>query len=252
MEDIIYTVDAIKDMDLGIQRKGLMNTAKYQEELRPRTETTPLDVDTKSKILQIAKGTGIRVFNNPQQLATSLCGFERFCLDKNIVPSFVAIATYLNVSKSTVLKYMKDQEQYSIYIIHDSLEDIDIYSTANKKCLDIYISKNNIVEVDKDTGNNITYSIQSKLDSGEYGIINKSVSFADVMEPVNNLVELITTNKAYTMRNPAWAIWCSKNHFGATTDYVDRQEYSIQATNSLDELSDEQVLKAAQSRPDDT
>ena len=71
------------------------------------------------------------------------------------------------------------------------------------------------------------------------------------MEPVSNLVELITTNKAYDMRNPAWAIWLSKNHFGATTEYVDRVEQSVQLSNSMDEPTDDEILKAAKSRPDE-
>lgn len=146
---------------------------------------------------------------------------------------------------------MKDTTEYFVYIIYDSVENKYIYSTTKKEYLDKYIERNSIVEKDKDTENNITYSMQSKIDSGEYKILCKTISFAQVMEPVSNLIELVTSNKAWTMKNPSWPIWLSKNKFGATTQYADEQHISLQPANPLDTMDDSQILKAAQSLPDD-
>ena len=248
MNENRYTGDAIADMSLGIKKRGMMKSDAYTADLQSRGPETPDSVGTDAKIMRIAKGQGVKLFENPQELATSLTGFESWCQQKNIVPSYAAIATYLSCSKATVLKYMKDSTQYSIYILYDNIENKDIYSTTKKEYLDKYISTHNVVERDNTTGKNVTYSIQDKLDNGEYKIIYTSTSFAEVMEPACNLIELITTNKAWTMRNPSWPIWLSKNKFGATEQFTDEQRISFQPTNPLDDMSDEQILKAAQSR----
>lgn len=249
-ESNIYTGDAIKDMELGIKKRGCMKPGAYSADLKERTPELPLNVGTDEKIMRIAKGQNAGIFNNPQELATSLLGFEQWCIDRNVIPSYAGIATYLSCSKATVLKYMKNTEQYSIFIIHDNIENKDIYSTTNKKFLDMHIEKSNIVEVDKDTGKNVTYTMQDKINNGEYNILYRSTSFAEVMEPACNLIELVTTNRAWEMHNPAWPIFLSKNSFGATTQFADKQEVSISAVSALDEMDDSAVLRAAQSRPE--
>jgi hypothetical protein len=263
-----YTGEPIADMSLGIKRRGMMKPGAYASDLQERGAETPEDVGTDEKILRIALGHGVKLFNNPQELATSLTGFESWCKEKNIVPSYAAIASYLGCSKSTVLKYMKDTTQYSIYILYDNIENKNIYTTTNKEYLDKYIERNSVVEIDskdnedkeesnksknkesKSISKGSTYSIRDKLDNGEYKIVCTSVSFAEVMGPVCTLIELITTNKAWTMRNPSWPIWLSKNKFGATEQFVDRTEQVVTATNPLDEMDDDQIIKAAQSLPD--
>jgi hypothetical protein len=251
MNKNIYTGDAIADMSLGIKKRGCMRPGAYEAELIPRGPESPDIIGLDEKIERIAKGQNTGIFQNPQELASSLKGFESWCKRKNVVPSYAGIAVYLSCSKSTVLKYMKDTAEYSIFIIHDNIEDKDIYSTTKKEYLDKYIAKSNIAERDNATGKNVTYSMQSKIDNGEYNVLYRTTSFAQVMEPVCNLVELVTTNKAWTMKNPSWPIWLSKNKFGATEHYTDEQQIAIKPANPLDDMSDEQILKAAQSLPDD-
>lgn len=250
-ENIEYSGDAIADMSLGIKKRGMMKSDAYAADLHGRGPETPENVGTDEKIMRIAKGQGVKLFENPQELATSLTGFENWCHQKNIVPSYAAIATYLSCSKATVLKYMKDTTQYSIYILYDNIERKNIYSTTNKDYLDKYISTHNVVERDNATGKNVTYSIQDKLDNGEYKIIYTSTSFAEVMEPACNLIELITTNKAWSMRNPSWPIWLSKNKFGATEQFTDTQTIAVQPVNALDDLDDAAIKRLAEGRPDD-
>lgn len=237
--------DSIEAMDTEPRRIGTMDTTAYQAELGERTDDTPLNVDTKSQIIKIAKGTGIKTFQNPQQLAISLSGFEDWCLKKNITPSFVGIAVYLNCSKSTVLKYAKDTEQYTVMIVQDNITGNCIYSTTVKKNLDIYVNTYN--EIDS---NGNTVSIKSKIEEGIYSIVYSSVSFADVMAPVRSLIELSTTNRAWTLKNPALPIFLMKNKFGETENFTDRQEVSISAGSALDDMDDAAVIRAAQSRPE--
>jgi hypothetical protein len=59
------------------------------------------------------------------------------------------------------------------------------------------------------------------------------------------------TNKGFEMKNPAFAIFCAKNRFGETNHYTDEQTMVIEPRNPLDDMSDEAILKAAQSLPDD-
>jgi len=272
--NIKYSGDAIADMELGIKKRGAMREDAYAAELIPRNEASPDIVGLDEKIERIAKGQNTGIFNNPQELATSLMGFEQWCLKKNIVPSYAAVACYLGCSKGTVLKYMKDTTQYTIYIIHDNTENKDIYSTTRKDYLDMYIDKYSVVESNNTYDNSIsneysinqnsdnkkniksiekgnTFSLRDKIESGEYSVVVKTLSFADVFTPVMTLVELITTNKAWTMRNPSWPIWLSKNKFGATLQYADRQEIAVQAANPIDDMDDDQILKVAESLPDD-
>lgn len=230
----------------NIRRIGTMNTTAYQAELVPRTKDTPGIIGTDSSVMQIAKGMGKKIFNNPMELAESLQGFEQFCLDKNITPSFVALSVYLNVSKGTLLKYLKESTQYTVMLIKDNVTGDYIYSNTNKKILDKYIESYNEVDAN---GNSI--SIKSKIEDGSYIIEYRSVSFANVLSPVRSLIELATTNRAFDMKNPAFAIFLAVNKFGEVEQYTNKQEISIQATNPLDDLDDSAILKAAQSRPDD-
>ena len=41
----------------------------------------------------------------------------------------------------------------------------------------------------------------------------------------------------------------SKNNFGRTTQYVDQVQQQITVNNPLDEMSDEEILKAVENRP---
>ena len=59
------------------------------------------------------------------------------------------------------------------------------------------------------------------------------------------------TNKGFEMKNPAFAIFTAKNKFGETNHYTDEQTMVIEPRNPLDDMSDEAILKAAQSLPDD-
>lgn len=237
--------DSIEAMGLGIQRRGTMHSGAYEMELKERIPNMPESLDVDNAIIKIAKGTGIKTFENPQQLAVSLVGFEDWCKDKNVIPSFAAVCSFLCISKGTLLKYQKDTTQYTIMVIEDSITGEYIYSTTNKSKLDKYISSYNIVD-----GNGNTVSIKESIENGNMNIAYKSVSFADVLEPIFSMIELVTTNRAWDMRNPAWPIYLSKNSFGATTQFTDKQEMAISLGNSIDDLDDVQILKAAQSRPE--
>lgn len=239
--------DSIEAMSLNIRRRGTMDTKLYELELKERTPSVPDSLGLDNAIVSIAKGSQTNTFENPQQLAVSLIGFEDWCQQKNVIPSFAAVCTYLHISKSTLLKLLKDTTDYTVMVIQDSYNNEYVFSTTNKQKLERYINTHNIV--DSNTGN--TVSIKECIDNGDMEVVYKSVSFSDVLEPIFSTIELITTNKAWDMRNPAWPIFLAKNKFGATTQYTDRQEIAVQASNPIDDMTDDEILKAAQGLPDD-
>ena len=247
------------------RRIGTMDTTKYQQSLAARDESTPGIVGTDSQVMQIAKGMGRKIFNNPMELAESLTGFEDWCLRKNVTPSFIGLAVYLNISKGTLLKYMKDETTFTVFIVINNITGEYIYSNTDKSTFNKYISStyevegisnsnssisNNNSGSKGDSLNNSTISIKDKINSGVYNILYRTVSFADVLAPVRSLVELSTTNRAWDMKNPAFGIFLAKNKFGETTHYSDKQEVQIEAKNPIDEASDEDILKAAKDLPE--
>lgn len=238
---------SIEAMSMGIKRRGTMNTKLYELELIPRTDAAPNTLGLDNAIINIAKGSSSKTFENPQQLAVALIGFEDWCKDKNVVPSFAGVCTFLHISKSTLLKLLKDTTQYTIMIIQDTFTEDYIFSTVSKSKLDKYIDVYKIV--DSNTGE--TISVKECIENGTMEVVYKSVSFKEVLEPIFSTIELITTNKAWDMKNPSWPIFLAKNKFGATEQYTDRQEIAVQASNPIDDMDDAEILKVAQSLPDD-
>lgn len=134
--------------------------------------------------------------------------------------------------------------------------------------MDKYISSYYIVE-DLDNNKNIIYSdvkyigdikdninkyskvisVKDKIDNKEYSVKESVTIFAKTLAPINNLLEMVNISKAEVARNPAWHIFLAKNNFGKTTQYVDQMQQQISVHNPLDEMSDDEILKAAQSRP---
>ena len=142
--------------------------------------------------------------------------------------------------------------------------------TNDKSKLDKYISnyylveniddKKNIIYSDikyiRDIKDNIdkynrVISIRDKIDNKEYSIKESTTTFAKILAPINNLLEMVNISKAEVARNPAWHIFLAKNNFGKTTQYVDQVQQQISVYNPLDEMSDDEILKAAQSRPEE-
>ena len=228
------------------RRIGTMDTTKYKTELAARDENTPGVVGTDTQVMQIAKGMGRKIFNNPLELAESLTGFEDWCMSKNVTPSFIGLAIYLNISKGTLLKYLKDETEFTVTVVKDTVTGEYIYSNTDKNIFDKYIESTYIVNKE---GNSV--SIKENIDRGIYNVQYKSVCFEDVLSPVRSLIELSITNRGFEMKNPAMAIFTMKNRFGETNHYTDEQTMVIEPRNPLDELTDEQILKAAHSLPDD-
>ena len=246
----------------AVRRVGTMNTAKYEMELRPRTEDTPNPIGIDNTVMQIAKGMGRKTFDNPQQLADSLQGFEQWCLNKNITPSYVGLAVYLHISKSTLLKYMKDTTEYTVFSIRDNNTKDIVYSTYDKQLLDKYINTHYIVEDDSNSSiiynkdnigscssKNKATSIKDIIDSGKYSIVNSCVSFADVLASEHSLIELCIINRTWTLKNPAFGMYLLNNKSGGVEQYSNTQSIAISTKNPLDEMSNEDILKAANERP---
>jgi len=233
-------------MEKVTRRIGTMNTSAYMAEAPKRTNLTPNIVGTDEQVMQIAKGMGRKIFNNPMELAESLQGFEDFCVKKNIAPSFIGLSIFLNISKSTLLKYFTDETEFTVSVVKDTLTGEYIYSNIDKTEFDRYIES--VYEKDK-SGNN--YSIKEYIEKGIYKTEYTTITYADVLAPMRSLIELSVTNKGFEMKNPAFAIFCAKNRFGETNQYTDEQHISFQPANPLDDMSDEEILKAAQSLPDD-
>ena len=61
---------------------------------------------------------------------------------------------------------------------------------------------------------------------------------------------MVNISKAEAARNPAWHIFLAKNNFGETTQYVDQVQHQISVSNPLDEMNDDEILKAVETRPD--
>lgn len=222
----------------------------------------PSNVQTDLRVMQVAMGQGRRIFETPQQLAISAQGYEAWCRDNNWSPSYAGLAYYLNIAKSTLSKYTKDKEEYTAYTIWDTITNKPLFSTPSRDKLNIYISRNYIIEESKDK-NSIIYNgyskskvsnksvnIQELIDKGEYKIMVSTTTFADVLEPIANWIEMFGSYRAENARNPSWWIWLSRNAWGNTSHYVDRTEQVIEPKNPIDEASDEDILKAAKDLPE--
>ena len=117
------------------------------------------------------------------------------------------------------------------------------------------MDENNIKTInyikDNKVDKNKVISVKDKVNTGEYIIDMCTVNFAKILAPINNLLEMVNISKAEVARNPAWHIFLAKNNFGETTQYVDQVQQQISVTNPLDEMSDEEIIKAAENRPTD-
>lgn len=230
----------------AVRRIGTMDTTAYMAEAPKRGPTTPDVVGTDDQVMQIAKGMGRKIFNNPMELAQSLNGFEDFCKRKNLSPSFIGLSIYLNIAKSALLRYFKDETEFTVMIVRNTITGEYIYSNIDKRVFDKYIES--VFEKDND-GNN--YSIKEYIEKGIYNIQYRSITFADVLAPMRSLIELSVTNKGFEMKNPAFAIFVAKNRFGETNQYTDEQQIAVKAVNPMDAMDDSQILSLAQSLPDD-
>lgn len=101
--------------DIDDIKKGRSSTTYYIEDqgkLKPRNESTPNNLNTYERVMKLAIGHGNKVYQNPLQFAIALKGFEDWCIDKNVAPSYAGLAYYLNISKDTLIKYTRDTTQY--------------------------------------------------------------------------------------------------------------------------------------------
>ncbi len=165
------------------------------------------------------------------------------------------------------------------YSLIDTITGEYIYSTNDYNKLQLYIDRYNIVDDIKnihsnnskdnigssinikESNNNISknkkdniskgkcQSIQQKIDSGEFRVIMTTTTFADILEPLNNWLEMINEEQAIHSRNPAWNIFKAINRMGRTTQYSNKQDISIAPANPIDDMSDEEIIRAAQERP---
>jgi hypothetical protein len=172
----------------------------------------------------------------------TLKGFEDWCIKKNVAPSYAGLAYYLNISKDTLIKYTKDKTEFTCYNLIDCGTNEYIYSTNDRRKLDKYIEKNSVIE------NGKTVSVKGKLEKNEYRIDIRGVTYAQALAPINNLLEIVNINKAEVARNPAWHIFLAKNNFGRTAQYVDQVQQQITVSNPLDEMSDEEILRAVEGK----
>ena len=232
-------------MEKVTRRIGTMNTSAYMAEAPKRTNLTPNIVGTDEQVMQIAKGMGRKTFNNPMELAESLQGFEDFCVKKNIAPSFIGLSIFLNISKSTLLKYFTDETEFTVSVVKDTLTGEYIYSNIDKTEFDRYIES--VYEKDK-SGNN--YSIKEYIEKGIYKTEYTTITYADVLAPLRSLIELSVTNKGFEMKNPAFAIFCAKNRFGETNHYTDEQQIAIKPANPIADMDDSQLREAIESLPE--
>lgn len=257
--------------DIDDIKRGKSTTMYYikdEGKMKPRSDSTPNNVNTAERVMKLATGHGNRIYENPLQFAIAVKGFEDWCIDRNVAPSYAGLAYYLNISKDTLIKYTRDATPYICYSIVDNLTGEYIYSTNDNYKLEKYISNYYLVEKIDDK-KNVTYSdvksikeikndiemydsvisVREKIDSGEYSISEIATTFKNILAPINNLLEMVNISKAETARNPAWHIFLAKNNFGCTTQYVDQVRQEISVNNPLDEMTDEEIMKAAQSRP---
>ena len=264
----VHSREEIKDAfgeDITVRRAGTSETTEYiakEKPLKPRGISTPNDLETGEKVMRIATGQGRRIFENPLQLAISAQDFEQWCIDKNITPSFAGLSYYLGISKDTLIKYTNDRSEYLCYSIRDTVSGNYIYSTNDKHKLELYIERNNIVDMDRDTGevkenagSNTAIgkckSMQQKIDDGEFEVLTATTTFADTLAPIKNLLEIVNINNAEHAKNAGWQIFLAKNNFGITDHYADEQQIAIKPRNPFDEMSDEQILNLAKDLPDD-
>jgi len=277
---------AIKDAfgeDINIVRKGTSNKGSQFDKshcLSPIDKSLPFKADTGERIMQVAIGKYQKIYENPLQMAISLSHFEEWCEKTGWTPTYASIAYFLNISKSSLVKYTNDKTEYMCYSLIDTITGEYIYSTNDYNKLQLYIDRYNIVDDIKnihsnnskdnigssinikESNNNISknkkdniskgkcQSIQQKIDSGEFRVIMTTTTFADILEPLNNWLEMINEEQAIHSRNPAWNIFKAINRMGRTTQYSNKQDISIAPANPIDDMSDEEIIRAAQERPD--
>ena len=122
------TRDEIMDAfgeDINVVRKGTSKTTYYVDgtkKLTPRNESTPNNIGTAEKVMEIALGRGNKVYENPLQLAIGIKGFEKWSIEKNVAPSYAGLAYYLNISKETLIKYTNDKTEYICHVLIDCIK----------------------------------------------------------------------------------------------------------------------------------
>lgn len=278
------------DFDQVVKRRGHADKSAVtlQSQLSPRNENTPIDMGTDKMMMNVARGMGCKLFENPVQLAASLQGFEAWCVEKNVVPSFVGMAMYLNTSKSELLNYMKSEQTFAVttltdaetgeyvfssidqdkiekfadshFLVRDyrecnsqSAEDSQNSSVSKEKCgstnLPHDIENDGTDKHSESSGHDNNESVREAINNGEIKVTHSVISYQDVFAPMMNLFEQSTLSKGYNMRNPALAIFQLKNHCGATMHYTDRQEISVEATQSRSSMTDAEIMKAVELRP---
>ncbi|HBT65932.1 MAG TPA: hypothetical protein DEB10_14835 [Ruminococcaceae bacterium] len=255
--------------DISVIRKGTSTHGSQfsdgDHHLSPIDKKLPFDAGTGDRIMHIAIGWGHKIYENPLQMAIALSRFEEWSKKTGWTPTYASIAYFLNISKSSLVAYTSDHTEYICYSILDTISNQYIYSTSSKERLRQYIERYNTVdsiEEDNVEKNNTesnskkilhgkSKTMQELIDSGEYQIVTSTTTFADTLEPINNWMEMINEEQAIHAKNPAWNIFKAINRMGRTTQYSNEQQIAIKPANPLDDMSDEQILKAAQSLPDD-
>ncbi|QNO18990.1 hypothetical protein [Caproicibacterium amylolyticum] len=276
------------DTDRYIVRKGHAdNESKANAAcIAQRGENAPLNLGTDKMIMSVARGMGRKTFENPVQMAASIQGFEQWTIEKNIVPSFVSLALYLNISKNDLLSYARNTETFEVITLTDaetgeyvfssvSQDKVDRFAETHYIVDDLPISKKDMLESsvseEKSGSGNLTGNAkkrsteengkQESIITGssmkvslaiDKGIIKESYStltYQDVMAPTMGLLEQATLSKGYNMRNPALPIFMLKNKCGATMHYTDRQEVALEAPRTNMDMDDGEILAAAGNLP---
>ena len=135
--------------DVSVIPKGKSKTTYYiehEKKLKPRTESTPNNIGTSEKIMEIGVGHGNTIYKTPLQFAIAVKGFETWCIEKNVASSYAGLAYYLNISKDTLIKYTHDKTEYVCYNLVNNETREYIYSTNDKRKLDKYIGSNYLIE----------------------------------------------------------------------------------------------------------
>lgn len=179
--------------DIDIIPRGKSKTTYYiehEKKLKPRTENTPNNIGTSEKIMEIAIGHGNRVYKNPLQFAIAVKGFENWCIEKNVAPSYAGLAYFLNISKDTLIKYTHDRTEYVCYNLVDNETGEYVYSTNDKKKLDKYIDSNYLVEGEIKTLNvklpALDINGKSNFDY-DYGVGFSTEYFLDLKENMDDI-----------------------------------------------------------------
>ncbi len=121
------------------------------------------------------------------------------------------------------------------------LEDNENSSKKNlKKCENNRVLKDNKLEL---------ISGEQLIKDGVFAIITTVLSYKQTLEPIANMLEILTLSKAEKSRNPSWYIFMAKNAFGKTPQYVDQVHQKFTVQNLIDEMTDDEIARAVETRP---